>query len=172
MNIAQSNISNNNIQSNKTIAISNDNALKYLSTIELLRRIVEDEDRLALNYFLSNRKVIQFGKARYSIPKFLQIMRSSNFYPIINTHVHEKHLDEKLDHVYDRTLQKFSILKTNKGFIDGPFCNRQYEVILRKLNEHLNTENVRKQIEIEIKSEAIIKQSIYRHINYSWLEVC
>lgn len=143
----------------------------YLSTLELIKKITQN-DIYALNHFLTNRKVVLHGGTQYSIPKFLQVQRSNNFYPIITPHLNEKHFDIKLDYVYDKTLQKFSILQTNKDLIDGPFCNRQYEVILEKLEEYLNTGTNYKEIDTELKGEEIIKQTIYRHINYSWLEVC
>lgn len=131
-----------------------------------------DNNETVLNYFLSNRKVIAYNNKRILLPEFLKKLRDNNFYTIITISRNEQHLEEKFDLTYNRTLQKFSVLQTNKEKIEGPYSNNQYQELLNQILEYQKQKKEATQIDVEIKIEELLKRMIIRHIKYSWLEVC
>lgn len=150
----------------------NKNKYSFLPTFELIERISIQKDVEALNYFISNRKLLSFGKKRVLLPDYLQKLRTSNYYSYIRISHRETHLEEKLDLIYDRTLQKFSVLKDYSNEKDGPHCDKQYESLLMQLNNYRVTNPNHSEFEIEKEIETRFKNMVIRHLSYSWLEVC
>ncbi|MBI1931198.1 MAG: hypothetical protein HYS24_01510 [Ignavibacteriales bacterium] len=142
------------------------------AALELIKNIVFENNETALNYFLSNRKVIAYSNKRILLPEFLKKLRDNNFYAIITISRNEQHLEEKLDLTYNRTLQKFSVLQKNQEKIEGPYCNNQYQELLNQILEYQKQKKEATQIDVELKIEELLKRMIIRHIKYSWLEVC
>lgn len=165
-----------NENNSKSIDGTNNNLINKeycdLSIQKLIEKITLNHDQKVLNHLLSYRKVIQFEGKRMIIPHYIQELRKKEFYPYIKPWYNEEHLEEKLDLTYDRTIQKFCVLNSNSNNFEGPFCNRQYEVIYNKLDELGNSNQNYGQIQNEMNAEKIIKSTIIRHIKYSWLEVC
>ena len=142
-----------------------------MSTLKLIERIAVKSDSKALNHLLSYRKLLKINKKRFLISDYLWHMKQSNFYPFVKVSDLEKDLAEKIDSVYDRTLQKFSILRPAKNISDdeGPFCNKQYEYLYSYACESL--QNV-SSLDEEIFIEQLFQNSVIRHIKYSWKESC
>jgi len=82
-------------------------------------------------------------------------------------------VDEKLDLVYDRTLQKFSVLKsqTETVSIAGPYCNNQYLHLYNEISTRIN-QQIQSQIDEEIEVGRLFKKLVTKNIGYSWLEAC
>jgi len=70
------------------------------------------------------------------------------------------------------TLQKFSVLKNCSNIFDGPFCNKQYSALAKKLKRYKKDSRVKSQLELEVEAESLLKRMLIMHIKYSWLEVC
>ena len=143
-----------------------------LPTIELIERISVHEDNNALNNFLSTRKLLIIDGKRVLLPEFLLKLKERKFFPYQKISNQENKLKEKLDLTYDRTLQKFSILKNQSAKIEGPYCNNQYNELYKQLNNYLIINETISQLELELKVEHLFKAMVIRHINYSWLEIC
>ena len=149
--------------------------IKYssYSTLELIRRISIDKDILALNFFISSRKLLSVDGNRLLFPDYLLKLRDKRFHPFITISNYESKLEEKLDITYDRTLNKFTIMKKHNDNLEGPFCDRQYETLYEQA---LNCNNIviktETQINQESRIELLFKRMVARHIKYSWLEVC
>ncbi len=110
-----------------------------MSTLKLIERIVVKSDSKALNHLLAQRKLLKINKKRFLISDYLWYLKQNNFYPFVRVSETEKNLAEKIDSVYDRTLQKFSILKPEENMSDdeGPFCNKQYEYLSSYASESI-----------------------------------
>jgi hypothetical protein len=145
---------------------------KSLSIFELIKRISIHEDHNALNNLLSFRKLLIINGNRIILPEYLKQLRENKFYPYLNISNHETKLDEKLDLINDRTLQKFSVLKKYSKKIDGPYCNNQYNELYKQLNDYYKSEKTISQLDLELKAESLFKGMVIRHLKYSWLEVC
>jgi len=144
----------------------------YLSIIELLEKIVYESDELVLNYFISNRKLLSFGNKRVLLPEYLINLKNDNFFPFISISPNESHLDIKLDSVYNRTLQKFTLLKEGNNYEFGPYCDRQYQSLLNQIKDFVNNNPSKTEIELEKEIEKRFQKMVIRHLSYSWLEVC
>ena len=150
------------------------NRIKYsiLSTFELIEKISIQKDTAALNYFISNRKLFTFGNTRVLLPDYLFKLRANNFYPFLIISHNENDLEEKLDLIYDRTLQKLSVLKKYSNEKEGPNCDKQYESLLNQLKHYVVVNPNHSEIEIEQEIETRFRRMVIRHLSYSWLEVC
>ncbi len=151
----------------------NDFIYSKLSTAELIERIALHSDGEALNELLSQRKLLSLGRVRYLLPEFLWKLKQERFRPYIFPRQNEKVVDEKLDLVYDRTLQKFSVLKpqTETTSIDGPYCNNQYLRLHNEISTRIN-QQIQSQIDEEIEVGRLFKKLVTKNIVYSWLEAC
>lgn len=147
--------------------------VKYssLSTFDLIEQIVTNHDQSLLNYFISNRKLLSYNSKRVVLPDYLYGLRNRKFYPFISISQYEKHLDLKLDLTYDRTLKKFTELSNTENE-NGPYCNKQYESLLRQLKGYKNDNPNALELELESECEKRFHKMIIRHLSYSWLEVC
>ncbi|MBL1214669.1 MAG: hypothetical protein D8M61_15110 [Ignavibacteriae bacterium] len=148
--------------------------IKYssLSTFELIERISVHEDHNALNCFLSFRKLLTINNKRILLADYLLKLKEGNFYPYLIIPNKETKLEEKLDLIYDRTLQKFSVLKKYSEKIEGPYCNNQYNELYKQLNDYYGSRSSISQLDLELKAESLLKGMVIRHLKYSWLEVC
>ena len=144
-----------------------------LSTAELIEKIALHSDGAALNELLSQRKLLSLGGVRYLLPEFLWKLKQERFRPYIFPRQNEKVVDEKLDLVYDRTLQKFSVLKpqTETVSIAGPYCNNQYLHLHNEISTRIN-QQIQSQIDEEIEVGRLFKKLVTKNIVYSWLEAC
>lgn len=152
----------------------NDKVYSSLATDELISIISHSSDRTALNHLISSRKLLWHSNKWYILPDFLMILREARFRPYVIIPPDERDLDEKIDLTYDRTLQKFLILKPQDETkpIPGPYCNQQYhrmnqEII--KLKE--NSPNLN-EIELESEVNRIFQKKVINQLRYSWLETC
>lgn len=150
----------------------NKNKYSILSTFELIEKISIQKDTDALNHFISNRKLLFFGISRVLLPDYLQKLKTNNYYPYLRISHWETHLEEKLDSIYDRTLQKFSLLKNYSNEKEGPHCDKQYESLLKQLNNYRTANPNHSELELEKEIEARFFRMVTRHLTYSWLEVC
>ena len=151
----------------------NDSDYSKLSTAELIERIALHSDGAALNELLSQRKLLSLGRVRYLLPEFLWKLKQEGFRPYIFPRQNENLVDEKLDLVYDRTLQKFSVLKpqTETVSIDGPYCNNQYIHLHNEISTRIS-QQIQSQIDEEIEVGRLFKNLVTTNIGYSWLEAC
>ncbi len=145
-----------------------------LSTLELITRIHEQSDQEALNFLLEQRKLIQHDGKWQLLPDFLWELRRAWYRPYILIPSDELQIREKLDLIYDRTLQKFSILKPQDetDSIPGPYCNQQYKRIYNEYNGLSKPRLVFTEIDRETLINGIIKKTVVNNLRYSWLEVC
>lgn len=152
------------------------NTFEYasLSTLELITRVHKQSEQEALNFLLSNRKLIQHEGKWHLLSDFLWNLRQEWYRPYIIIPRDESGLEEKLDLIYDRTLQKFSILKplTETVLIPGPYCNQQYKRIYDEFHGMIKPQPVFTEIERESQISRIYKKTVVNHLRYSWLEVC
>ncbi len=150
------------------------NGIKYssLSTFELIERVSVLEDHNALNYFLSFRKLFTISGKRVLLPEYLLKLKEGKFYPYLIISNNETKLDEKLDLISDRTLQKFSVLKKYSEKIEGPYCNNQYNELYKLLTDYYKSEKTISQLDLELKAESCLKGMVIRHLKFSWLEAC
>lgn len=142
----------------------------FLSTFELIEKISR-QDKSALNYFISNRKLLPFNNKRITLPEFLYKLRKDNFSPFILLFPNEKHLVIKLDMTYNRTLTKFTELKPD-DVKKGLFCNKQYESLLEQIKDFKKKSPNYTELELEKGIEIIFKRMVVRHLRYEWKEVC
>jgi len=148
--------------------------IKYssYSTLELIKRISINKENSALNNFLSSRKLLFINSKRLLLPDYLQKLKEKRFYPFITIPNDETKLEEKLNLTYDRTLQKFTVLKINKDKLEGPFCDKQYETLYKQITNNKDLSYTQSQLEQELEIESLFKKMVIRHLKFSWLEVC
>jgi len=153
----------------------NDSNYSKLSTAELIEKIALHSDGAALNELLSSRKLLWIGKngVRRLLSDFLWELRQSRFSFYIFIRENEKAVDEKLDLVYDRTLQKFSVLKplTETPSIKGPYCNNQYMRLHKEIRSRINPRGY-SQLDEEVEMARLFGKLVREQIAYSWLEAC
>ena len=152
----------------------NSQVYNSLSTADLISRIARLSDRDALNHLISSRKLLWYSNKWLLLPDFLILLRENYYRPYIIIPSDERDLEEKIDLIYDRTLQKFLILKPQAETVNiaGPYCNQQYhrmdqEII--KLKEETPNLN---EIELETQVSRIFQKTVIHHLRYSWLETC
>jgi len=144
-----------------------------LSSAELIKKISLG-NKQALNEFLTQRKLITIDGARHILPSYLFILKRNNFQPfIIIFDKNDKHLEEKMDLVYDRTLKKFSnfIPKDLQKANDGPYCNSYYDKLHKTISQLRTDKTELTQLEEENEVERLFQQFVITHISYSWMEI-
>ncbi len=142
-----------------------------LSTLMLIEKIVNDADQNILNYFISNRKLLWYKGKRVLLPEYLYELKNINYYPFISITSNEKHLDLKLDLTYDRAIKKFIELSSEEEN-EGPFCDKQYQSLVKQLNDYKRGNPNCSELELESECERRFQKMVIRHLSYSWLEVC
>ena len=152
----------------------NSQVYNSFSTAELISRIARLSDQDALNHLISSRKLLWYSNKLFLLPDFLILLRENYYRPYIIIPSDERDLDEKIDLTYDRTLQKFLILKPQDEIkpIPGPYCNQQYHRMnqeILKLKEESPNLN---ELELESAVTRIFQKTVIRHLRYSWLETC
>ena len=154
--------------------MNDDSQIKKLSTSELIKNIALNSDNISLNLLLATRKLFILDGKRYLLPEYLWNLKQRGFYPFISISNNEGKVDEKIDLTYDRTLQKFSILKPDSSVDEGegPYCDNQYKVLYEKINELKSEGFFTNEIELELEIEKNFRNMVLRHLRYSWLEVC
>jgi len=152
----------------------NENPYFQLSTFKLIKKIAVHSDAKALNHLLSYRKIFWLDGIRQLLPEFLLNLRKKYFNPYIIISDNEKNIDEKMDLVYERTLQKFSVLrpKNDNPIIEGPYCDNQYKRLYTKISEFENSQKDLTELYKEYEVEKIFQKQVIIHISYSWLESC
>jgi len=154
--------------------MSNGYKYKHLSTLELINNIALHSDNISLNQILSTRKLLVLDGKRWLLPEYLWQLKERSFYPFIYVDKNEKNVDEKIDLTYDRTLQKFSILKPPiiASENEGPYCDNQYRELYKKINELKIEGEIYNELDCEREIEKILQNMVVRHLKYSWLEAC
>jgi len=152
----------------------NSQVYNSFSTAELISRIARLSDQDALNHLISSRKLLWYSNKLFLLPDFLILLRENYYRPYIIIPSDERDLDEKIDLTYDRTLQKFLILKPQDEIkpIPGPYCNHQYHRMnqeILKLKEESPNLN---EVELESEVSRIFHKTVISHLRYSWLETC
>ena len=144
------------------------------STADLIERIACYSDAKALNEFLCQRKLLWLDRVRCLLPDFLWRLRQRRFKPYIFIAERERAPDEKLDMVYDRTLQKFSVLhpQIETATSNGPYCNRQYIHLHEKICQMRVKQPDQSTLEEEKQVGTLFRNLVIKHINYSWKEAC
>lgn len=149
--------------------------LSFLSTVDLIQRIVNHSNKKALNHLLSERKLFSYRGEKLLLSEYLYTLRKNNFAPYIVIADNEDRIDEKIDITYDRTLMKFSNLSLREEESTagkGPYCNKQYVKFLEINHKWPKRDSISTELELEQESGRILQNLVINHIIFSWKEAC
>jgi len=160
----------------KGIKIDRLKALTRESTVELIRRIVEDSDRLALKVLLETRKLFRLRDEELPLllPEFLLKLRDR-----LASKVDEYGKNKVLfaDCAYDLTMSKYSNfaesngskLKSDDYDLKGSKvdCRNYYRAFLRDIQRKQDKGKIKKQEEEELYAGRILQNRVYSNFSRS-----
>lgn len=140
------------------------------STVSLIRRIVDDSDRLALKVFFETRKLFRIkGEAQLSLGQYIMKLRD-NLVPTEECDIDQCNL---ADCAYDLTLAKYSNFPDHpsKIFNSGHYsqkgtkvdCKLYYHAFLNKIQEKLGEERRRSSLNEESLAGLILQSLVNRN---------
>ncbi|MBI1390119.1 MAG: hypothetical protein GC154_16885 [bacterium] len=129
---------------------------------ELIERVVQSSDRIALNHFHEVRPVFCGENGRWiRLAEYLDELRAA-----------ASHDGELADHAYDLTLDKFHHLpeaREESGLKpNGPDCRLYFSAYLRHIREFMSPE--RNALEKEAVAASLLQRFVKRHFHLSVLE--
>jgi hypothetical protein len=146
--------------------------LSKIPTSELIEKIAYHSDVDALNEILTNRALFKLDNKRYLLSEFLIRLRNKKFsqYIVVGKNIRE--IDEYLDDVYDRTLDKYMILKpkTKNEKTEDPYYNIHYHNVYKKITEEKEKNLPKWEYEVEARVEKTFRNHVIGQIKQSWLE--
>jgi hypothetical protein len=147
------------------------NALKKESTVALVRRIVEDSDKLALDVLLQTRKLFRTGSEKpLLLHEFLAVLREKMsindfWYKIPNVTT-----IELADCVYDKTLSKYMNMPQRDRFAgcadDIPSskkevdCRNYYHDFLKRMRKKIDGGEIKTQEDEEVQSGILLRKLV------------
>ena len=146
------------------------------STVELVRRIVEESDRLALSVLLETRKLFRLRgeKQPLLLPEFLLNLRNRLALPELKSKIDGKVF---ADCVYDLTMAKYSNfpepnsnnLKSGDYDLKGSKvdCRNHYRAFLREIQRKIDKGKIKKQEEEELYAGKILQNRVYNNFSRS-----
>ena len=151
-------------------------ALDKESTIDLVRRIVEGSDRLALSVLLETRKLFRLSdeKQPLLLPEFLLKLRNR-----LAPQELKSKIDRKVfaDCVYDLTMAKYSNFPETKSrkLKSGDYdlkgskvdCRNYYRAFLREIQQKKDKGKIKKQEEEELYAGKILQNRVYSNFSRS-----
>jgi len=160
----------------KGIKIDRLKALTRESTVELIQRIVEDSDRLALKVLLETRKLFRLRDEELPLllPEFLLKLRDR-----LASKVDEYGKNKVLfaDCAYDLTMSKYSNfaesngskLKSDDYDLKGSKvdCRNYYRAFLRDIQRKQDKGKIKKQEEEELYAGRILQNRVYSNFSRS-----
>jgi len=143
-----------------------------LSTFKLIAKIAYQADVRALNEILSFRKLFKLNNKRYLLSDFLFELRKQKFTQYIAINKNKREVDEYIDEVYDKTLNKFLFLKPKTKYKNNksPYCNTRYLNLYKKINKDKQKNAIKWELESEDRVDTIFRDYVILQIKYSWLE--
>ena len=148
------------------------NALYRESTIALIRRIVENEDREALGVLINTRKLFCLKSQKLLLlPDFLLILRDN----LARQNGHTNNMCDLADCCYDLTLAKYfnfpnqpnkkSKSKSNKysSFMTNIDCRNYYRTFLQKIQQLINRGKIKTKLQAETFAGNILQNLVYRN---------
>jgi len=152
---------------------SHEELLKYdgLSLVDLIRRIVEADDGLALREFHDGRTPFAYGERRsMRLVEYVDALRERSYrssWAGFSSAV--------CDQAYDLTIDKFSRLPSDEVERqdvkrDGPDCRYYFAAFLKRVSDVLGAQTVSDAIETEVKVARILQRMVTRHFQLSCLE--
>jgi len=147
--------------------------LKKESTVQLIQRIVENSDWLALRVLLDTRRLFRLkDKPPLSLPGFLLELRD-RLAPLKECHIYEL---EMADCAYDLTLSKYSNVpdpptkKSDSGNYSlkgtGVDCRNYYRAFLRSMQRTIDKGIITNQSQEESEAGRILQNMVYK--NFLW----
>lgn len=144
------------------------------STVNLVRRIVEDSNRLALRVLLDTRRLFSFKDGPpLLLPEFLLILRDRIASPEEDYDIEDAKF---ADCTYDLTLAKYANLPEpsnkksnteNYSFIGAKAnCKNYYRAFLRIMQQRMDQEKIRSQSQEESYAGIELQKMVYR--NFWW----
>ena len=161
----------------KDLEAERSKSLTRESTVELVRRIVEDSDRLALKVFLDTRRLFRLKeKASLLLPEFLLRLRD-RLAPPQRFDIDQGKL---ADCTYDLTLAKYSnfpdLPQKRPDSSDyfhratGPDCRNYYCAFLRSMQWSMDQGKIRNQSKEESYAGKVLQNMVYNNFLRSKLE--
>ncbi len=159
------------------------NALKKESTVALVRRIVEDSDKLALDVFLQTRKLFRTGSEK---PLLLH-----EFLSVLHEHMSENDFWYKIpnvttievaDCVYDKTRNKYMNMPQQNEF-DGCTngkpskkkevdCRKYYSAFLKIMRKKTDGGEIKTQEDEEVQAGILLQKLVAGNFYSSSLKDC
>jgi hypothetical protein len=147
------------------------------STVELVRRIVEGSDRLALKVFLDTRKLVRLrDEPPLLLPEFLLKLRD-RLAPPQRFDIDQGKL---ADCIYDLTLAKYSnfpdLPQKKPDSSDyfhratGPDCRNYYRAFLRSMQYLIDHGEIGNQAQEESLAGRVLQKKVYKNFSWSKLE--
>ena len=153
--------------------------MKQHPSLELLRKISLESDRLALNELLERRKLFVYGTERMLLAEFLWKMKEG-YQKRLGS---KRTVDEIVESVYDLTLAKFIILPLRKPAskkqekTESPLmkhatvdCRLYYKAVLAQVDEWKQDNSDAGIIEEERAVGRILQNMMVRHFYLSIIE--
>ena len=148
-------------------------ALTKESMVELVRRIVENSDWIALRVLLDTRRLFRLkDKPPLSLPEFLLELRD-RLAPLKECHIYEL---EMADCAYDLTISKYSNVpnpptkKSGSGNYSlkgtGVDCRHYYRAFLRSMQRTIDKGIITNQPQEESEAGRILQNMVYK--NFLW----
>jgi hypothetical protein len=148
-------------------------ALTKEPTVELVRLIIEDSDRLALRVLLDTRRLFRLkDEPPLLLPEFLMKLRD-RLAPPVNPAIYR---DEFADCVYDLTLAKFSNFPDSSSSDDyslkatGVDCRKCYRAFLQSMQSKTAQKKIESQSQEESLAGRTLQNQVYRNLYWSKLE--
>lgn len=151
-------------------------ALTKESTVELVRRIVEESDSLALTILLETRKLFRLSdeKQPLLLPEFLLKLRDRLELPELKSKTDGKVF---ADCVYDLTMAKYSNFPDQTGrksssdnySVKGTRvdCRNHYRAFLHEIQQKIDKREIKGQEEQELYAGKILQKQVYKNISRS-----
>ncbi|MBT4096157.1 MAG: hypothetical protein HN559_17490 [Gemmatimonadetes bacterium] len=144
-----------------------------MSTLSLLKSIVEDSDQEALRCLLMERNVFRHRGRACLLPEFLVGMREDKLrYESANGG--RRDVEERVDHAWLQTFSRFMSLPrpgTSDGE-DGIDCRNQFRAVVHRMQSwHQLQSHVAALAEEEMVSR-LLQAMVCKHFRYGWLDAC
>lgn len=160
------------------------NALKKESTISLMRRIVDDSDRLALRIFHDTRTLFYYNGKWLRLAEFVITLRDRKIREKGEDESNRNYMSHVTDEAYDLTLAKFHNIPSEKhdklisddgtsdanGFTWGVDCRLYFKYLLENIDTELKKKQVTSEADIEAKVASIANGFVRRHFYLSLKE--
>ena len=147
------------------------------STVNLVRRIVEDSDRIALKFFINSRRFFQLrGYPPLLLPAFLLILKDK----LALQGGYTKDMCDLADCCYDLTLAKYfnfpnqpnktSTPNEYSSFATNVDCRNYFRAFLRKIQRLIDRGKIKTQLQEEAYAGQILQNLVLKNFLRSKME--